>query len=142
LNALKTDLSHSSHPRTCPLTLKEHIMSKFVVLAALSAGMMLFATPETARADHRSHSGGYGYGSGGYGGGVGGYGYGSGYRGGIGTHGLHDGCGYGYGSYGYGGLPYRSQYIDPYRGARLRYQARRHYGGILGTPGFGFYFNR
>jgi hypothetical protein len=120
-------------------------MRKFAVLFALSAGMMLFATPDSAKADHLSHGGGYGYGPGyGYGGGIGGYGPGAGYGGGgLGTYGYGGGgCGYGYSPYGYNGLPYRSQYIDPYRGARLRYQAQQHYGGILGTPGFGFYFNR
>ena len=120
-------------------------MKKLVVLAAVCAGALLIGAPESAKADHLS--GGFGYGPG-YGGGVGGYGYGPGYGGGIGSYGPYGGCGYapsyGYGSYGYGpfGFPYNSQYIDPYRGARLRFQAAQHYGGILSTPGFGFYFNR
>lgn len=116
-------------------------MRKFVVLSALCAAIMLFATTGSARADHYPHSGGIGTGSG-FGGG---YGYGGGYGapggyGGIRSSPYGPGSGYcPHDSYGaYGG----SRYIDPYHGVRLRNQARNRYDFILQSGNFGLYYGR
>ena len=114
-------------------------MSKLLVLAAMCAGMTVFAVPDSANAGHYPRSGGYGYG---YDSGYGGRGYGGpsyrgrSFRGGYDAH-------YGrYGAHGSRGYGYGHRYIDPYHGDRLRHRAYHHYDVILGSQGFGFRYGR
>ena len=121
--------SNESPTRKSPLSLmpfKEQLMKKLVVLAALCAGTALFAAPESASADHRSHGGGNGYGSS-YGGGR------------YGTYGSRYGSRSTHRSYGYS---YGHRYIDPYHGERLRHRAYHHYDVILGSGGVRFHYHR